>query len=147
MYLTLFSVACFSFSTLARVSSRSSISFFSSEHSSSSFLFLAVSSAFISSSSSSRSVSSLAFASIWILFLIRPSHLSSASQRLSCSCLHWKDSKYSCKKRIHITVYSNILLIKFYKHTACTWSWRSFFSWRRVTIFSSSSFLRASDFA
>ena len=82
---TLFSVACFSFSTLARVSSRSSMSFLSSEHSSSSFLFLAVSSAFISSSSSSLSVSSLALASSWILLLIRPSQRSSASVRLSCS--------------------------------------------------------------
>nr|RLV63895.1 hypothetical protein DV515_00017807 [Chloebia gouldiae] len=79
-------VACFSFSTLARVSSRSSMSFFSSEHSSSSFLFLAVSSAFISSSSSSRSVSSFTLASSWILFLISWSQRSSASFRLSCSC-------------------------------------------------------------
>ena len=89
---TLFSVACFSFSTLARVSSRSSMSFLSSEHSSSSFLFLAVSSALISSSSSSLSVVSLSLASSWILLLIRPSHLSSAS--LIVSLLY---SKYKMK--------------------------------------------------
>lgn len=82
---TLFSVACFSFSTLARVISRSSISFFSSEHSSSSFLFFAVSSAFVSSSSSSLSFSSLILASSWILLLMSPSHLSSASARFSLS--------------------------------------------------------------
>jgi len=82
---TLFSVACFSFSTLAKVSSRSSMSFFSSEHSSSSFLFLAVSSALISSSSSSLSVVSLSLASSWILLLMSPSHRSSASERFSPS--------------------------------------------------------------
>ena len=81
--LTLFSVACFSFSTLAKVSSRSSMSFFSSEHSSSSFLFLAVNSALISSSSSSLSVVSLSLASSWILLLMSTSHLSSASERFS----------------------------------------------------------------
>lgn len=84
---TLFSVACFSFSTLAKVSSKSSISFFSSEHSSSSFLFLAVSSAFSSSSSSSLSLSSLVLASSKILFFISPSHRSSASAKLSLSYL------------------------------------------------------------
>ena len=88
----MFSVACFSFSTLAKVSSRSSMSFLSSEHSSSSFLFLAVSSALISSSSSSLSVVSLSLASSWILLLIRPSHLSSAS--LIVSLLY---SKYKMK--------------------------------------------------
>ncbi len=79
--------ACFSFSTFAKVSSRSSMSFFSSEHSSSSFLFLAVSSALISSSSSSLSLVSLSLASSWILLLMSPSHLSSASERFSDSCL------------------------------------------------------------
>ena len=89
---TLFSVACFSFSTLARVSSKSSMSFFSSEHSSSSFLFLAVSSALISSSSSSLSVVSFSLASSWILLLIRPSHLSSASDRFSDSYVFFNEN-------------------------------------------------------
>ena len=83
--LTLFSMACFSFSTLARVISRSSMSFFSSAHSSSSLRFLASTLELISSSSSSLSKISFTLASSWILALMSRSHRSSASARLSCS--------------------------------------------------------------
>lgn len=93
---TLFSVPCFFFSTLARVSSKSSMSFLSSEHSSSSFFFLVVSSTLISSSSSSLSVVSLSLASSWIILLNSPSHLSSASVRFSDSC---------CRNKSTCTVY------------------------------------------
>lgn len=112
---TLFSTACFSFSTLAKVSSRSSMSFFSSEHSSSSFLFLAVSSAFRSSSSSSLSLNSLALASSKILFLISPSHRSSASARLSLSCLI-KNDIYNCSDALKTAlIFRNSNFIKLLK--------------------------------
>lgn len=104
---TLCSMTCFPFSTLAKVSSRSSMSFFSSEPSSSSFLFLALSSAFKSSSSSSLSLNSLALASSKMLFLISPSHRSSASARLTF--LFNKNNIYICGdiliSSIHMAVF------------------------------------------
>lgn len=87
---TLFSVACFSFSTFVRVSSRSSMSLLRDEHLSSRFLFFATRSEFTSSSSSSLSFSSLTLASSWILLLMSPSQRSSASIRFSVS---WKNQR------------------------------------------------------
>lgn len=82
---TLFSTPCRSFSTLARVISRSSTSLFSDVTSSSSWRFLDVSVALTSSSSSRRSCSSFSFDSWEILDWISWLQRSSASARLSCS--------------------------------------------------------------
>ena len=80
-FFTLFSVACFSFSTFARVNSRSSMSFFNSEDSSSSLRFLATSSLLTSSSSSNFSWRSRIRVSRSILAAIISSQRPSASSK------------------------------------------------------------------
>ena len=115
-FLNLFSVACFSFSILAKATSISSISFLSSEVSSSSLRFFDTISLLSSSSSSKRSWSSRKRPSISIFCSINDSHRSSASIRNSFWLRNFSSSSFfSCRT---ITSFSSSSIRRFFSFSS-----------------------------